>query len=771
MRNDTNNKYWRRHVDQDLQPYVCLYRRCTNSLFAHKSDWSKHMATAHSQEWPSKAHSMTWYCDLGHAETAVFDNETDWRKHMRKLSLHPGRSKPPTDAQLDALSAGKQKLARRDPYVCLFCEEKPQRIAILGDRGNSTDMASILVDHIAEHVKSLSFLSLPGLEGAAAEDDARSTNIENTSRKRCRNPGSPPQPASGVEFVEDISLTFDDDDGKAGSQVNKKLAQLDQIDHESNLADRLCDAMESYFDGEKKTKSWLPREALLDICQRSDIFDKLKKTFSLSDAQRYCDYVCGDSFKDAQTGRSAHKIFAILVLIKELEKLGRFVNSGYCDDNLPFTWDDDILQPLNPNQYNEHQSVFKKGEKSFMQSFHAKQWQIHVPFIYRKDNQALEYQLHPETIMPWKSRTPVTKHGGFAKVYMVDIHPGHHAFDGYNKFALKVLRPTDQRADLEGFQRELYALRRTTPGPHVIELLATFKRGGELSFLFPWADEGNLAEIMLKRPPELLGSGSDASRVLTRWLTEQCAGIAEGLHGIHDTQPQIRHDDELDKAEWKDNFGIHGDVKPENILMFKSKGKGKGTSLGELTLSDFGLSRFHSKDSRSNQPGGGIMSLTYASPEQNTYGQFHVSRRSDVWALGCVFSMLLTWAIRGPDALTAYHNARHDEKEPGLSERWHQDTFYGLNVAVNGERTIPDGFFLKKAVIDCIDENKNAISGPDRNSNFLIEFLDFIRDRMLKINFAERARSEEVCRFFDQHTRECGSADYSITLPTLTGSL
>ncbi|KAH7218857.1 hypothetical protein DER44DRAFT_739024 [Fusarium oxysporum] len=231
MRDDTKNKYWRRHVDQDLQPYVCLYQRCTNSLFAHQSAWSKHMATAHSQEWPRKAHSMTWYCDLGHAEPAMFDNETHWRKHMRELSLHPGRSKPPTDAQLDALSAGKQKLAPRDPYACLFCEEKPQRIAILGDRGNSTDMASILVDHIAEHVKSLSFLSLPGLEGAAAEDDGRSANLENTSRKRLRNPGSPPQPASGVEFVEDISLIFDDD-GKAGSQSHKKLVQLDQIDHE-----------------------------------------------------------------------------------------------------------------------------------------------------------------------------------------------------------------------------------------------------------------------------------------------------------------------------------------------------------------------------------------------------------------------------------------------------------------------------------------------------------------------------------------------------------
>lgn len=190
------------------------------------------MATTHSEEWPRKVHSMTWYCDLGHKKLVEFDNETDWRKHMRELSLHPGRSKPPTDAQLDALAVRKQQLAPRDPHVCPFCEDKPQSIAILGDRGNPTDMANILVAHIAEHVKSFSFLSLPGLEHEAAEDDKRSANLETSSRKRLRNPGSPPQPPSGVELVEDISLTFDDDDGKPGSQVHKKPSPVVHIDPE-----------------------------------------------------------------------------------------------------------------------------------------------------------------------------------------------------------------------------------------------------------------------------------------------------------------------------------------------------------------------------------------------------------------------------------------------------------------------------------------------------------------------------------------------------------
>ncbi|KAK3940300.1 hypothetical protein QBC46DRAFT_354287 [Diplogelasinospora grovesii] len=205
----TKNEYWRRHVNQDLKP--------------------KHMAAVHPQDWPRKAHSKIWCCDLGHQEPVEFNNETDWRKYMKDLSLHPCRSKPPTAAQLDVLVDEMQKLTPRDPYVCPFCEDKPQSIAILGDCGNSTEMANISMNHIAEHVKSLSFLALPSLGGEAVEDDRSSTNLECSSAKRLRNPGSLPQPPSGAEFLEDISLTFDDDDSEPGSKVHKKPPRVLKI--------------------------------------------------------------------------------------------------------------------------------------------------------------------------------------------------------------------------------------------------------------------------------------------------------------------------------------------------------------------------------------------------------------------------------------------------------------------------------------------------------------------------------------------------------------
>jgi tRNA A-37 threonylcarbamoyl transferase component Bud32 len=155
---------------------------------------------------------------------------------MRNITLHPGRSKPPTDAQLDVLATRKQQLAPRDPYVCPFCEEKPQRIAKLGDNGNPTDMANFLVGHIAEHVKYLSFLLLPGLEDEAAEDNAWSADLQNSSRKRLRNSGSLSQPPSGKESWENISLNFDDNVETSISQVrdaNKKIEDIiEQLEYD-----------------------------------------------------------------------------------------------------------------------------------------------------------------------------------------------------------------------------------------------------------------------------------------------------------------------------------------------------------------------------------------------------------------------------------------------------------------------------------------------------------------------------------------------------------
>jgi hypothetical protein len=188
---------------------------------------------------------MTWYCDLGHQEPVQFDNETDWREHMMDLSLHPSRSKPPTGAQLDVLVVRKQQLAPRDPGVCPFCEDKPNAITMLGDRGNPADIATMLTNHIAEHVKALSFLSLPSFGDEDFGDDKNSANPADSSAKRLvRDANSSQQPPSGIEMLEDISLPLDSEPPEPelaeeppdGDPMDLDYDAVERSEHESSAS-------------------------------------------------------------------------------------------------------------------------------------------------------------------------------------------------------------------------------------------------------------------------------------------------------------------------------------------------------------------------------------------------------------------------------------------------------------------------------------------------------------------------------------------------------
>lgn len=248
------------------------------------------------------------------------------------------------------------------------------------------------------------------------------------------------------------------------------------------------------------------------------------------------------------------------------------------------------------------------------------------------------------------------------------------------------------------FRREIYALRKIIPGPHVIPLFAAFERDKNLSFLFPWAEGGNLAELMSRHPSKLFASTSNDSAprnstALIRWIAKECAGIAHGLHGIHIVMPKVPGKADMPNNEdWERNFGIHRDIKPENILRFTDKEVDR--DLGMLKLADFGLTKFHTKGSRSLQLGNEGYLQTYCAPEQ-TRSRPTVSRKADVWALGCVFLTLLTWAIRGPEALTRFECARLNNQDSSIT--FTADTFFGSGTE-KVDHSSCGGVVLKQAV-------------------------------------------------------------------------
>lgn len=127
------------------------------------------------------------------------------------------------------------------------------------------------------------------------------------------------------------------------------------------------------------------------------------------------------------------------------------------------------------------------------------------------------------------------------------------------------------------------------------------------------------------------------------WLAEQCKGIADGVVTIHQyttsTKLQPQPPDKI--------FGHHGDIKPENVLMFPDSNYEK-TKRGTLKLSDFGLAELSPHHTRSMQPKSSwATSLPYRAPEVDLLGTGAIGRSYDIWTMGCLYLEFITWLIGG----------------------------------------------------------------------------------------------------------------------------
>lgn len=176
--------------------------------------------------------------------------------------------------------------------------------------------------------------------------------------------------------------------------------------------------------------------------------------------------------------------------------------------------------------------------------------------------------------------------------------------------------------------------------------------------LFPCANS-NLRGFWEKNPAPKF----DKKTVL--WSIRQMSGIASALDCIHSFRVEIDLDVEggvrtpisggkLSVKMGEEKYGRHGDIKPGNILYFED---------GQLLkITDFGLGRFHGRDSRSGiDPRKVAHTLTYEPPEC-TIGR-SVSRAYDIWSLACLFLEFVTWLLEGNEQIERFADERgKDEK-------------------------------------------------------------------------------------------------------------
>jgi serine/threonine protein kinase len=187
--------------------------------------------------------------------------------------------------------------------------------------------------------------------------------------------------------------------------------------------------------------------------------------------------------------------------------------------------------------------------------------------------------------------------GGMAQVYLArDVRLGREV-------AVKVLDST--LAGRSGFKERFLREARVAAAldhPHIVPLYDFGETDGQLYLVMPFVSGGSLQD-MLRKTPLPVGD-----------VVTYGAQMADALAYAHERGV------------------VHRDVKPANMLLHAD---------GRLLLSDFGLAKILTPESRAraprNQPDAGTPE--YMAPEQ-IEGQ--TDERSDIYALGVVLYLLLT---------------------------------------------------------------------------------------------------------------------------------
>ncbi|KAF2105649.1 hypothetical protein BDV96DRAFT_655421 [Lophiotrema nucula] len=348
----------------------------------------------------------------------------------------------------------------------------------------------------------------------------------------------------------------------------------------------------------------------------------------------------------------------------------------------------------------------EKGEcsASSCKAFHHDVWKVrdrkmfeHVQWTFSSPefrNDCFRYDFPAKSILPFDWTKAEVKEGGFSEIYECRIHPEHHdfLFTGSDHVAIKKTTWYLARGGKWEQEAELLEDIRKLDHRNIVECLATFAYRGNMYSMFQWADGGSLGDFWQKNPKPSCDDG------IILEILEQFLGLCDALNRIKLLEEEILP---------------HNDVKPENILRFKTSG-----SLGILKVADLGFAKYHRPESRTNVPEtltpNAFGSARYVAPEVVTRTRGR-DETYHVWAFGCVLLEMLIWMIHG------YESVARFSQELGESS---SARFFDI---------IPQGHSRKILVHKAATRWMDQIAGNYSKGTAIGDLVRLIRDRLLVI--------------------------------------
>ncbi|KAJ5160878.1 uncharacterized protein N7482_007882 [Penicillium canariense] len=285
--------------------------------------------------------------------------------------------------------------------------------------------------------------------------------------------------------------------------------------------------------------------------------------------------------------------------------------------------------------------------------------------------------------------------GAFGQVWEVEIEMHHmRSASGDSENRNPVLLARKDFQIQQAFDKELEVLRNIMHQPerhdHLVTLLAILQHEATYSLFFPLAvcDLSHYFDRLHDPPvPEAL----DEKKALYHRGVALAGALAFLHHGFSNVSC------------------YHLDLKPRNILVYNAD-----TADEMWKISDFGLSRVRVK-ANSPKDGDSTMTIgvqgTYLAPECAVPGE-KVSALSDVWSFGCIFSLVLTFMMKGRNGILEFSRRRYQQPNG--------DLFY----------TNPKKPQVSPAVTQWFDHLKE-LAPKDPHSKVICESLDFLLKKVL----------------------------------------
>ncbi|EUC43333.1 hypothetical protein COCMIDRAFT_38701 [Bipolaris oryzae ATCC 44560] len=357
-------------------------------------------------------------------------------------------------------------------------------------------------------------------------------------------------------------------------------------------------------------------------------------------------------------------------------------DQGLDDCSLPIDFGKDgVGASLQGPSIGRRYTWLQKSKRNQRKLFLDHQWSLTIPVFGAREK--FRFELDPSQRLPFlEEASGPEANGFFGEVSRAVIHASHivdhpelpriswkskksdHEVEipAY-EIAIKRLKRSEQVPEVQwerlvNKERENLNRARELESRHLIKPIAVYERKPDRCFIFSWADGGNLGDYWEKNEAEA------HRRESVLWLLGQFVGICSALQVLHGRNVR------------------HGDLKPENMLLFK-----RGYDKGCLQIADLGLTTFYEKGEHTdvrvgkhtNTPSG---TRRYKPPEvdgERGKGQPR-SRQYDVWSFGCILLELLVWLVCGYGALEKFRKGTSEyfwqrQQDDGKPYKVHEYVF------------------------------------------------------------------------------------------------